>query len=67
MDRLRNQEARIMKVFKEKEEAMEFLELRIVSVENSQKAVTEFMKKVAEQENYKYSGVPLLEERMKQI
>lgn len=46
---------------------MEYMDYRVSNVENSQRTVSDFMKKLVEQENEKYLGVSLLEDRLKQM
>ena len=48
-DKMRSMEAKILRIFRDKEEAMSYLDLRINSVENSQKTVNEVLKKFTDQ------------------
>lgn len=45
---------------------MEYLDMRVASIENGQKTVNDIMKKAMAQSNDKYSEFSLLEDRIKQ-
>jgi hypothetical protein len=60
-ERVKGLENKILRNMKDKEEVMEYLEYRVVGVENSQKNMSDLVKKLLEQDNKKFSQFPILE------